>query len=169
MLKTVISIAIIFGVSSASACLQAKPNYTYKLGGKIVLQENGQVYTGCTVTSGYLTLKDNEVFRMQGLVIECNERMLGHNSHYFELKNGQVNQTQSGFSGSYDMYNLFVTYSVSDVDGTYDETNLLEFSKNCDAVSLDVQIKKAGKENYSAKISGLLTAKISRSVKARKL
>ncbi len=167
MFRSLTAIAIMFGVSSASACLQAKPNYTYKLGGDIQLQENGQAYTACAVTGGYLTLKNNEIFRIQGLVIECNERMLGHNSYFFELKNGQVNPTQSGFSGSYDKYNLSVTYSVSDVDGTYDETNVLEFTKKCDAVSIDIDIKKSGKENYSAKISGLLTSKINRSKKQR--
>lgn len=168
MLRSFITVAIVFGVSSASACLQAKPNYTYKLGGEIQLQENGQVYTGCVVTSGNLTLKNNEIFRLQGLVIECNERMLGHNSHYFELKNGQVNQTQSGFSGSYDSHNLLVSYSVSDVDGTYNETNQLEFAEKCEAVSLDIDIKKTGKDNYSAKISGLLTSKMSRRAKTQK-
>lgn len=162
MLRSILAIAIVFGVSSASACLQAKANYTYKLDGTIGLQENGQAYTGCVVTGGYLTLKNNEIFRIQGLVIECNERMLGHNSYYFELKNGQVNPTQSGFSGTYDKYNLAVTYSVSDSDGTYAETNILEFEKKCEAVLLDIEIKKTGKENYSAKMSGLLTAKISR-------
>ncbi len=169
MLKTLVSLAIVFGVSSASACLQAKPNYSYQLSGAISLEENGQTYTACTVQGGYLTLKNNEVMRLQGLIIECNERMLGYSSRYFELKNGQINPTQSGFSGSYDMYNLFVTYSLADQDGTVDETDMLEFSKTCDALSLDVEIKNTGKENYSAKISGLLTAKISRRLKARKL
>lgn len=162
MFKVLLSTAIIFGASTASACLQAKPNYAYQLSGGISLQENGQTYTGCTVQGGYLTLKNNEIFRLQGLIIECNERMLGHNSMYFELKDGQVNPTQSGFSGSYDMYNLFVTYSTTDQDGKYDETDIVEFSKKCDQVSLDIDIKKTGVKNYSAKISGVLTTKISR-------
>jgi len=168
MLKTLISIAVIFGVSSAQACLLAKPNYSYQLSGSISLEENGQKYTGCVVQGGYLTLKNNDTFRVQGLVVECNERMLGHNSLYFQLKDGQVNPTQAGFTGSYDMYNLLVNYNYSDTDGAYDETSLLEFSKKCDEVSLDIDIKKSGKVNYAGKISGVLTAKISRVAKKQK-
>ncbi len=168
MLKALFSLAVIFGVSSSQACLLAKPNYSYELSGNISLQENGQKYTSCVVRAGYLTLKNGESFRVQGLVIECNERMLGHNSLYFQLKDGQVNPAQAGFTGSYDMFNLFVNYSSTDSDGTYDETSLLEFSKTCDTVSLDIDIKKSGKVNYVGKISGVLGAKMSRVARKQK-
>ena len=160
MLKGLLSLALVFVASSASACLQLQPNFAYKLSGKIALQENGTTYTGCEVKDGYLTMKNGEVFRLQSLVIECNERMLGHNSSFLTLKNGKVNPEQAGFNGTYDTHKVQVTYAQADVDGTYEEHDSILFAEKCDAVALDVTMKKTGKVNYDGHFLGQLTAKL---------
>lgn len=164
MLKAALALAIIFGLSTSHACLQVKPNFSYKLSGNIELQENEKAYTDCVVSDGYASLQNGETFRIQNMVIECNERMLGHNSMFYTLKDGQVSPEESGFGGSYDKHNLAATYTVTDKDGTFTETNILKFSPKCDALNIDVEVKKSGKVNYHGRFIGTLSTKLSRAV-----